>query len=188
MAEANRVYLNIMLILLLTTTAVIVIVILLSFAITSFQAERSGAPFFPTPRRYIEEMLKAAGLKKGEVLYDLGSGTGRVLTIAEKQFGAKATGFELSTLFYLISRFNVFLSKAHAKVYRRDFYTADLSKADVIYCFLTHRGVKRLEEKLGKELRPGSRVVSYIFPFPSWRPVKTIELNNTRKAFIYFWN
>ncbi|MBI2034074.1 MAG: SAM-dependent methyltransferase [Candidatus Liptonbacteria bacterium] len=177
-----------MLILFLTITTLTAIVVLLSFAITSFQAERSGAPFFPTPRKYIEEGLRVAGLKKGEVLYDLGSGTGRVLIISAKQFSARAHGFELSTLFYLISRINIFLSKAHAKIYRRDFYRTDLSEADVIFCFLVPRGLKRLEKKLENELRPGSRVVSYIFPFPSWQPTKIIKFSDSKKAFVYFRN
>ena len=184
----NRVYLNIMLILLLITTTLTVIVVLLSFAITSFQAEHSGAPFFPTPKSYITEALKIIDLKRGETIYDLGAGTGRVLNIASREFGAKAIGFELSTLFYLISRINIFLSKTNAEIYRRDFYKADLSKADVVFCFLVPRGLKRLEKKLENELRPGSRVVSYIFPFPSWQPTKIIKFTNSRKAFVYFRN
>ena len=127
-------YLNIMLILLLTITTATAIVVLLSFAVTSFQAERSGAPFFPTPKSYITEALKIIDLKRGEIIYDLGAGTGRVLNIASREFGAKAIGFELSTLFYLIAILNIFVHRTKAKIYRKDFYKENLSDAGAIFC------------------------------------------------------
>ncbi|MDO8515686.1 MAG: N-6 DNA methylase [bacterium] len=158
---------------------------LISFFTTLVRAERSGAPFFPTPLYAIEEAFRMAGLKPDERFYDLGCGTGRVLIIAEKKFKAIATGFELSTFFFVLARMNVALRGAKAKVYLADLYEEDLHPANVLFLFLVPKGLEKLEKKLKKELRPGTRVISYIFPLLFWEPVRTIELPNAKRLYLY---
>src|SRR5258708_21507151 len=79
-------------------------------------ARKSAAPFFPTPAGAVRDALRAANLRAGETFYDLGAGTGKALLIAEREFGAKAVGFEISILFYLIAKINLFVHRSHAKI------------------------------------------------------------------------
>ncbi len=96
-----------------------VLFLLIWFSPTTVWAAFTGAPFLPTQKRVIRKALKLARLKPGEKLYDLGSGTGKVLIIAEKEFGAEAKGIEYSRPLFLFSKLNLFLHRTkRAKVYR----------------------------------------------------------------------
>jgi cyclopropane fatty-acyl-phospholipid synthase-like methyltransferase len=152
---------------------------------TTKKARRSAAPFFPTPKRAIREGLRAAGLKPDETFYDLGTGTGRALVIAEKEFGARATGLELSWLFYLIAKINVALHGMRADVELRDLWDTDLKDVDVVFPFLAERVMPKLEEKLKRELKPGARIIIYAFPLPNLKPETTIVIRGQWKLFIY---
>src|SRR4051812_8677959 len=79
-------------------------------------ARKSAAPFFPTPAKAIREALRAARLERGQLFYDLGAGTGKALLIAEREFGANAKGFEISVLFYLIGKINLFFHHSKTKM------------------------------------------------------------------------
>jgi cyclopropane fatty-acyl-phospholipid synthase-like methyltransferase len=86
---------------------VLFFVLVLALFGSIYFSRRSGAPFYPTRARVIRAALKEATLKSGESFYDLGAGTGKALLIAEKEFSACATGFEISTIFYLIGKMNL---------------------------------------------------------------------------------
>jgi SAM-dependent methyltransferase len=148
-------------------------------------AEKSAAPFFPTPARAIQEALRAAGLKPGEAFYDLGAGTGKVLVIAEREFGARATGFEISIIFYCIARINLFIRRSRAKLLAKNFFNADLRNVDVVFCFLAIRTMQKMEDKLKKELKPGARVIVYAFPLPGFAAMNTITVRGEWKMFLY---
>lgn len=147
-----------------------------------------GAPFAPTPKSVIRKALKLANLKPGETLYDLGCGTGKVLIIGEKEFGAKVIGFEISPLLFFISKLNFFLNGTKGKIYFQDFFSANLKRANVIFLYLTPKLLLKLEKKLFKELTPGTRIVCYSSPLPSKKPTQIIplsEMKNKINLYLY---
>ncbi len=128
-----------------------------------------GALFVTTPRGPIREALEAARLGTGQTLVDLGCGDGRVLVEASKGFGARALGFEINPVAYLMARIRCLVHKG-VEVRYKNFWGADLGQADVVFCYLFPDVMARLSAKLAQELRPGTRVVSCNFPMPDWRP------------------
>lgn len=161
--------------------------LLIFFSPTTLKAAIIGAPFSLAPKRAIRKGLKLAKLKPNEKLYDLGSGTGRVLIIGAKEFGAKVTGFEYSIPFFCLSKLNLFLHRIkNVNIYRNNFFNANLKKADVIFLFLTPKAFPKLKDKFIQELRPGTRIVCYSSPLLFWKPQKIVSLPNIKgKLYLY---
>lgn len=154
------------------------LLILLGIALLSILWTSSrGAPWFPTPRTTGHKMLALAGVRPGEVVYDLGSGDGRILFAAARHFGAQAVGIELDPFRYLWTQLLISLLGVRRQIGVRwgDLFDQDLSQADVVTVYLLPAANARLMIKLRQELRPGARVVCYKFFFPGWRPVSTDE-------------
>jgi len=151
--------------------------ILVLILVPTIMALVNGAPFVPTPMEAVEKMLHLAQIKTGEKVYDIGCGDGRMVYLAAKKYGADATGFELSPLVYVTARIRHFLWRSKAKILFANFKKRDLSNADVIVCYLLPDTLARLQEKLDKELKKGSRVVSYAFPIGNWTPAHREERN-----------
>jgi len=145
--------------------------------IPTIMALVNGAPFVPTPMEAVEKVLELAKIKTGEKIYDIGCGDGRMVYLAAKKYGAKATGFELSPLVYLMARIRHFFWGSKAKIKFANFKSKDLSDADVIVCYLLPDTLARLQEKLDRELKKGTRVVSYAFPVGTWKPSHREERN-----------
>lgn len=125
----------------------------------------SAAPWVPLRQHEVRRLLALAGLKRGEILYDLGAGDGRILAMAVSEFGARAIGWEIAVLPYFLARLR--LMRLHtAQLRMSNFFQADLSQADVIACFLTPMAMAKLVPKLQRELKAGARFVSYAFPLP----------------------
>lgn len=139
--------------------ALIFIPILATFAYASI----SGAPWVPTWRRDVNRFLRLAQLRPGERFYDLGCGDGRLVRAAANA-GATATGFECSILPYVLARIRC----GSARVHYRDFWNANLSDADVVYCFLMPKVYPKLKLKLERECRAGTRVILYVWPMAGW--------------------
>jgi ribosomal protein L11 methylase PrmA len=159
--------------------------LLLSFFVF-FIAGFFRSPFVPSNRKTIEKMLKVAKIKKGEKVFDLGCGDGRIIIRAEKEFGAKATGFEVSILVWLLAQANRLLKFSKVKIFRRNFFQVDLRKADVIFCYLLPEAMKKLSPKFKKELKPGARVVSAAFHLPGWKITKEYKkTTGTTAVFVY---
>ncbi|MCR4305906.1 MAG: class I SAM-dependent methyltransferase [Candidatus Daviesbacteria bacterium] len=132
----------------------------------------SDAPFVPTRMEGVRKILKLAGVKKGKKFYELGSGDGRVVYEAAR-LGAKALGVEQSWLRILYSRYKALrLGLQKAKFSHGNIFSKSYSDADVIYIYLLHKGVKKLEEKLYKETKKGTVVITQTYHFPKWRPSK----------------
>jgi cyclopropane fatty-acyl-phospholipid synthase-like methyltransferase len=132
-----------------------------------------GAPFVPTKVATVDQMIALAEIKPGERLADLGSGDGRILIAAAKA-GAIAHGYEINPLLILWSLYKI--KKAgvgdRAFVHWKSFWRANLSQFEAITVFGITGIMGKLEDKLKKELRPGSRVVTNIFKFPTWEGEK----------------
>jgi SAM-dependent methyltransferase len=133
-----------------------------------------GAPWVPTRRAIVHEMLAMAQVGPGDIVYDLGSGDGRVLIAAARQFGARAVGIEIDPLRYLWTQGAIAVLGLRGRVQVRygDFFQQDLRPADVVTCYLVQRTNDRLMRKLERELRPGTRVVSNTYIFAEWTPAR----------------
>ncbi|MFA6422202.1 MAG: class I SAM-dependent methyltransferase [Candidatus Buchananbacteria bacterium] len=134
----------------------------------------TGVPFISSAKKDFRNAIKVADLKSGELLCDLGCGRAHHLIYANKKVGAKCIGYELSLWPYLLAKLNIWLAKADVKVYYKNFFKADLSKVDVVYCYLFPEIMDKLEPKFKKELKPGARVVSYGFRMQHVTPQKAV--------------
>lgn len=132
----------------------------------------SAAPYVPLRSRDIIRLLNLADVRSGETLIDLGCGDGRIILTAAKVYNLKAKGFEIAFLPWLISLIRKLTRGAgkDIKVSLKNFWQADLSKADIVVCFLTPPVMGKLEAKLKLELKPGARFVTYAFPLPNLVP------------------
>lgn len=124
-----------------------------------------GAFWYPTPKRKVRKMLHLAGLKPGEVVYDLGCGDGRIVIAAVKEFKAKAVGIDIDPLKIFFVKLKIRLLKLgeEIKLICGNFFKHNLSGADVITIYLSQMANDKLVSKLAKELKEGARVVSHGF-------------------------
>jgi tRNA A58 N-methylase Trm61 len=115
-----------------------------------------------------------AETEPGETVYDLGSGDGRIIITAAREFHANSVGVEINPLWVLWTqmRINLLKLEERVEVVWGDFFREDLGKADVVTVFLKQDTNDRLRPKLEREMKPGSRVVSYTYPFTGWKPLK----------------
>jgi len=137
-----------------------------------------NVPFVPASMDVAKRMVDAAGLKPGNIVYDIGCGDGRIVYLAVKDYGVKGIGIELSPLVYLLARFRQLLWHSGARLRFGNFNRQDFSDADVVFCYSSDDVMARLETKLQAELKTGARVVSYIYRFKNWkekRAVKSVE-------------
>ena len=118
-----------------------------------------------------------SGAGPNDVVYDLGSGDGRILVEAARTYHARAVGVEADPLRVLISRFAIALNhlQGRATVVWGNFFHADLSEATIVTLFLSQGTNRKLKSKLEAELRPGTRIVSYVWTFDDWKPVSQDE-------------
>ncbi len=122
----------------------------------------------------VRQMLVLSELKPGETFYDLGSGDGRAVIMAAKDFGAKAVGVELRedlTKRALSTIYERGLER-RAQILQSDIFKVDLSSADVVFLYLTTSANEKVKAKLESELRPGARVVSHDYEILGWKPYK----------------
>jgi SAM-dependent methyltransferase len=138
-------------------------------------ATRSGgqwAPFDPTPGDVVERMLLLAQVKKGDVVYDLGAGDGRIVIAAAKKYGVKAVGFEIDPGLVKLARENVRNQRLEklVEIRQQDFMGVDLSPATVVTLYLSYDGNQALRSNIETQLKPGARVVSYTFDMGDWQP------------------
>ncbi len=143
-----------------------------------------GLPPVSTKPERIRRALELANLQPGEILYDLGSGHGRVLVMAAREFGAQVVGIEIGLVQCAVSWGNALWNGVRSKVRieAMNFYKADLSQADVVFAYLTSNQASRLQEKFKRELKKGARVVTISFDLPDWQPV---HLDRENLIFLY---
>lgn len=131
-----------------------------------------GAGWEPTSRKKVRMMLEMSGAGPSDVVYDLGCGDGRILVEAAKTFHARAVGVEADPIRALYCRITVSVRHlgGQARVIWANFFHVDLTDATVVTLFLSQGTNRRLKPKLLSELRPGARVVSYVWTFEDWAP------------------
>jgi SAM-dependent methyltransferase len=130
------------------------------------------APYDPTPHEVVDRMLALGGIKPGDLLYDLGSGDGRVLIAAAKNYRIKAVGFEVDPGLVKLARENIKQENLDqlVEVRQQDFMPADLSSASIVTLYLSHDGNQALKPILLRQLQPGARIISYTFDMGDWPP------------------
>ncbi|MBI2357984.1 MAG: class I SAM-dependent methyltransferase [Deltaproteobacteria bacterium] len=148
-------------------------------------------PFVPTPQDVVERMLEIAQVKKGDVVYDLGSGDGRIVITAAKKYGVKAVGFEIDPDLLRQSRESIHKEKLEhlAEIRGQDILTVDLSPATVVTMYLLPEVNLRLRPNVLRQLKPGSRVVSHDFDMGDWKPLKVEHIKDSSgwDHTIYLW-
>lgn len=138
-------------------------------------------PYLPSTSLNVDEMLRLAQVRPGDVVYDLGSGDGRVVIAAARDYGARGVGLELDAK--LVAE-----STAHARAagvadraeFRQaDVLTAPVGEATVVTMYLLPPLVRRLQDRLYAELAPGARIVAHDYPFPDWRADSRVVVSKT---------
>jgi precorrin-6B methylase 2 len=142
--------------------------------------------YIPTPEPVVDEMLRLAELDEGDLLYDLGSGDGRIPIAAARDYGVRAIGIEIDAGLIERARKNARdAGVEHLVEFRQeDLYSTDLRDADVVALYLEDTLNLRLRPKLLEELEPGSRVVSHAFGMGDWLPDVEKTVANRR---VYKW-
>jgi protein-L-isoaspartate O-methyltransferase len=132
------------------------------------------APYVASPLPVVRQMLLLADLRPSDTVYDLGSGDGRAVIMAAKDFGAKAVGVELRE--DLVKRAVNTISELglenKVKIVQSNLFNVDLNGADVIFLYLTTSANEKIRPKLETELRKGARIVSHDYEILGWKPVK----------------
>src|SRR5690606_3077337 len=143
------------------------------------QQPNLDVPYVPTKQEVVEEMLKLANVKPGDVVYDLGCGDGRIVITAAKKFGATGIGVDLNPERIEEANANAVEAKVTDKVtfHEGDLFNFDFSKADVLTLYLLPDVNLKLKPKILAEMKPGSRVVSHAFNMGDWEPDKSITID-----------
>jgi protein-L-isoaspartate O-methyltransferase len=138
------------------------------------------APYFPTPPSVVEKMLVLGELKKGEKMFDLGSGDGRIVIMAAKRFGADATGVEIDESLHRHSTAEIKRQKLadRARIILGDVTGQDYSSADLLTVYLLPDSNTKIRPMLEKQLRKGARVVAHDFEFSGWKAEKVQHIED----------
>lgn len=149
------------------------------------------APFVPTPQEVVDRMLELAQVSQGDLLYDLGSGDGRIVITAARRYRAQAVGFEIDSALVTHSRRNIKEAgvEALAEIRDQDVRTVDLSPASVVTMYLYPGANLRLRAAIRRQLKPGSRVVSHDFSMGDWKPDRVEQMTDSSGLVrtIYLW-
>jgi cyclopropane fatty-acyl-phospholipid synthase-like methyltransferase len=142
--------------------------------------------FVPTPQEVVDVMLKMAKVTANDVVYDLGSGDGRIPITAAKEYGARGVGIDLDPRRIKEANDNAKAAGVSDKVtfLNQDLFTTDISDATVVTLYLLASLNLKLLPKLMRELKPGTRVVSHAFGIGDWKPERTIHVNGRS---VYYW-
>ena len=140
-------------------------------------------PFVPTPIEVVDKMLELAQVKKGDVLYDLGSGDGRIVIRAAKKYGVRAVGIEMDQVLLQKARQDAKAAGvSHLVEFRsEDALQTDLSRATVVTLYMLPWFNEKIKPNLKKYLKPGARIVAHDFGIEGWPPDKTAKLSNPEK-------
>ena len=160
------------------TTGSRLLTVVLSLSIAAAQIPQRGrtpdVPYVPTTDEAVDAMLKLAGVKKSDVVYDLGCGDGRIVIAAAVKYGARGVGIDIDP--DRIREANENAKKAHVenlvRFEEKDLFDADFHEATVVTLFLLPSINLRLRPKLIEQLKPGTRIVSNTFDMGDWKPDK----------------
>lgn len=154
------------------------------------QSPTTTAPdvvYIPTPQVVVDAMLELAGVTSTDVVYDLGSGDGRIVITAAKKYGARGVGIDIDPALVKKATENAAAAGVADRVRFRteNVFAADIGDATVVTLYLLQSLNERLRPRLVRDLKPGSRVVSHVFNMgPEWPPERTVVVERSR---IFLW-
>ena len=150
------------------------------------RAPGSVVPDVRTPQVVVVEMLRLASVSSSDVVYDLGSGDGRIVITAAQEFGARGVGLEIEPDLVAEAERNARRAKVADRVrfVQQDIFEADLSEATVVTMYLGIDVNLRLRPKLLAQLRPGSRIVSHDFPIGDWKPERVVKFQGPERIHV----
>ncbi|HBB31900.1 MAG TPA: SAM-dependent methyltransferase [Cyanobacteria bacterium UBA8803] len=151
---------------------------------------KADVPYVPTPDQVVARMLELANVRDDDILYDLGSGDGRIVITAAQKHGIRGTGVEINPELVQRSRANAQAAGVADRVefVQQDLFQTDLSDATVVTLYLLPEINLKLRPKLLQELKPGTRIVSHDFDMGAWQPERVERVQgSTRQHTIYYW-
>lgn len=158
---------------------VIVLLVLLTWV---WPPDSPWAPWWRTPARSARIACRLAKITKKDVVYELGSGDGSFVRVAAKEFGAKSVGIEVDRSRHLAAKLLVWVQNIqNITLVKDNFYNVNLSKASVVFVYLVPRAINRLMPKLKKELKPGTRIISFVYPID----LPLLAKNNKERLYVY---
>ena len=143
--------------------------------------------YVPTPQAVVEGMLEMADVRASDVVYDLGSGDGRIVITAARKYGARGVGVEIDGGLVQKARENAAAAGVSDRVrfVNGNLFASDIGEATVVTLYLLQSINERLRPKLVRELKPGTRIVSHVFNMgPEWPPQKTLAIGASP---IFLW-
>jgi predicted O-methyltransferase YrrM len=146
--------------------------------------------YVPTPEVVVEKMLELAKVGKNDILYDLGSGDGRIPITAAKKFGTQGVGVEIRPDLIQEAQQNAREANVSDRVQflQQDLFQTDISKATVVTLYLLPELNVKLRPKLFEELKPGTRIVSHDFNMGDWQPEQTVQVQGPDRVHtVYSW-
>lgn len=174
--------------------------ILAALVLTGVQPERvvaQAAPsrppdvhYDPTPHHVVVQMLSLANLRAGDTVYDLGCGDGRIVIAAVKQAGVRGVCVDIDPVRIKESRANANAAGVAARIrfLEQDLFTTDIAEASVVVLFLWPDVNMKLRPRLWRELRPGTRVISYVHDMGDWPPRQVVRVQgNHGERNLYLW-
>ena len=163
----------------------IVVILFLFFLLSMFWPPDSPwAPWWRTNSKTAKAIFKLAKIKKGDMVYDLGSGDGTALLTGFKYFGIKGVGIEIDPLRYFISKVRVKISKAEKNILfeRKNFFKTKIKEADLVVVYLVPVTLKKLLPKFKKELKKGTKIVSYVYEMDL--PLRAYDKKNKLRLYV----
>jgi len=153
---------------------------------STVEVQERDVPFVPTPNTVVAEMLRIADVNENDVIYDLGSGDGRIVIAAAQDYGARGVGVDIDP--ELVEEANQNAEAAgvddRAQFIQQDLFETDISEASVVTLYLLQDVNLRLRPKLLEELQPGTRIVSHAFDMGDWEPEEVVQVDGRT---IYYW-
>lgn len=157
-----------------------------SWAWADLPEQAPDVPYVPTPQEVVDKMLEVGGVKPGDVLYDLGSGDGRIVVTAARRFGVRGVGIDINPERIQEAEANAKAAGVEdlTEFREEDLFKADIGDATVVTMYLLPSVNNRLKPKLLADLKPGTRIVSHAFDIEGWEPEKVVEADGRT---LYFW-
>jgi hypothetical protein len=152
---------------------------LFSLVIFAVHHKTGGAMFVPTPKVMVSHIMASVDFSAFRDIRELGSGDGRFMAALEKRYRRPVTGYEVNPIAIALCWLKIGLFGLKSRVLYKSFWDVNLGEADCTFCYLFPDIMPRLGEKLARELKPGSLVISANFPFPGWKPETVLKCENT---------
>jgi len=173
-----------------TTSRISALILLLTAAVAQMAGQAPkrelDVPYVPTRDTVVAGMLELAGVKKGDIVYDLGCGDGRIVITAAQKFGTRGTGIDIDPDRIREAKENARKAGVadRVKFLEQDLFVSKFSDATVVTLYLLPSLNLKLRPRLLQELKPGTRIVSHSFDMGDWKPDKSIEVDGEQ---LFYW-